>query len=131
MPTSFPMSNPWVHNENVDEVKLEARVTTPINDLAASVSGVSGLVIQSGTDTVSLSSAITGTKAITFPTAFATAPNVIVGSQFTTSGAVDFVAGVDHTTGNPTTTGFTVRVMSTTKATITNTCRIYWIAVGT
>jgi hypothetical protein len=37
MPTSFPMSNPWVHDENVDEVKLEARVTTPINDLYALV----------------------------------------------------------------------------------------------
>lgn len=35
MPTSFPMANPWVNPEFLDAAKLAARITTPINDLAA------------------------------------------------------------------------------------------------
>jgi hypothetical protein len=121
----------WVAGETVTAALLNTHVRDNLNMVVQSATSGAGAILQSGTDTVSLSAAVTATKAITFATAFAAAPNVTVGSQFTTSGATDFVAGVDATVGNPTTTGFTVRVMSTTKISITTTARIYWVAVGT
>ena len=90
-----------------------------------------GALLQSDTVTVPMTATISATQAVLFARPYTSPPIVVVGTQFTTAGALDFTAGVDAATGSPTTTGFTIRTMSTTKATITTSAKCYWIAVGT
>ena len=63
--------------------------------------------------------------------AFSGAPVVIVGTQYNTSGGTQFVAGVDSTTGDPTTTGFTVRTTFVSGSSNTVTAKCWWVAIGT
>lgn len=87
--------------------------------------------IQAGTVSVTMTSVVTATSAVTFPVAFSGAPVVIVGTQYNTSGGTQFVAGVDSTTGDPTTTGFTVRTTFVSGSSNTVTAKCWWVAIGT
>jgi len=87
--------------------------------------------IQAGTVSVTMTSVVTATSAVTFPVAFSGAPVVIVGTQYNTSGGTQFVAGVDSTTGGPTTTGFTVRTTFVSGSSNTVTAKCWWVAIGT
>lgn len=86
--------------------------------------------IQSGTVSVTMTSVVTQTASVTFPLSFASAPVVVVGTQYNTSGGTQFVAGVDSTTGDPTTTGFTVRTTFVSGSSNTTTAKCWWIAIG-
>jgi hypothetical protein len=91
-----------------------------------------GPLIQSGTGTIALSAAATGTGAVTFPTAFTVAPVVVVSGTSTTAGGLSIAYAIDASTngGVPTTTGFTVRATFISLTAGTATARYSWSAFG-
>lgn len=83
--------------------------------------------IQSGFVDVTLTASATGTAAVTFARAYATAPAVVlVGNSVSAA----LVAKLSSSTP-PSTTGFTAVVQHAAGTSTSATVRVYWIAVGT
>lgn len=78
--------------------------------------------IQSGTNSITLSSAASGSKAVTFGTAFGSAPNVVV-----TADAAVYNCNVSATS----TSGFTYGVRHIDGTSASTTVTVYWIAMVT
>jgi hypothetical protein len=85
--------------------------------------------IQVGTAAVVLSGTSTGTTAVTFPRAYASAPRVFLSMQVTNSNAASH-AWVSS--GGPvTTTGFTCAAGRDDATTGSTTLQVAWMAIGT
>jgi len=130
----------WVASETVTAAIMNTHIRDNLNALVRSTNAGSNSpstttsnLLQSGTGTISLSAAVTGTSAVTFGTAYSNAPIVTITGSSTTTGGLNLVYAIDASTnsGVPTTTGFTARATSQLGGTLTATARFSWIAIGT
>ena len=95
--------------------------------LETNVAGVSGLRIQSGNlSSLSANANSYADKAITFPVAFSSVPDIVVGFYSTTDSVT--VGNTAVAVKDATKTGFTIRLYNASSA--TRAPGIRWIAVG-
>jgi hypothetical protein len=105
VPTSFPMANPWSFNEQVDDVKLNARITTPINDLAATVNTAAPAAVFPGqvvgtvaTSTNATSSGTNGVTEALLPGSLLAVAGIVAGRSYFVEFGCRFVVSAAATT---------------------------------